>query len=209
MLEENTTRAFWVQKPGLGKIVLSKLKPMGPDDVLVRASYSGISRGTETLVFRGEVPISSYDAMRAPFQEGTFPAPIKFGYISVGVIESACDAGKALVGKDVFCLYPHQDRYVVPASAVTVLPPGVPTGRADLHGGPCHQLSALCLRASIDALVSPRSYPHSGLHDQHHDPIEHLYSLGLGALADPRTPGPGGCARGHRWGPPHRPSSRR
>ncbi len=149
MLEENTTRAFWVQKPGLGEIVLSKLKPMGPDDVLVRASYSGISRGTETLVFRGEVPISSYDAMRAPFQEGTFPAPIKFGYISVGVIESAGDAGKALVGKDVFCLYPHQDRYVVPASAVTVLPQGVPTGRAVLAAN-----METALNAVWDAKVS-------------------------------------------------------
>ena len=132
MLEENTTREFWVQRPGSGEIVSGRLKEIGSDDVVVRTTYSGISRGTEALVFRGEVPISSYQAMRAPFQEGAFPAPVKFGYISVGVVESAGDAVSSLVGKDVFCLYPHQDRYVVPASAVTLLPPEVPAGRAVL-----------------------------------------------------------------------------
>ena len=88
-----------------------------PDEVLVRTLYSGVSRGTETLVFRGGVPESQYAAMRAPFQEGDFPAPVKYGYLNVGVVEQG---PPALRGRTVFCLYPHQTRYVVPASAVTV-----------------------------------------------------------------------------------------
>lgn len=132
MSEENTTREFWVQNPGLGEIVTGRLGTVGPADVVVRTLYSAISRGTESLVFRGEVPVSRYREMRAPFQAGDFPAPVKYGYISVGLVESAGDDATDLVDRVVFCLHPHQDRYVVPASAVTVLPESVPAPRAVL-----------------------------------------------------------------------------
>ena len=132
MSEENTTREFWVQEPGRGEIRTGRLGAVGADEVVVRAIYSGISRGTEALVFRGEVPASRFESMRAPFQSGDFPAPVKYGYISVGVVESAGDNVVDFVGQMVFCLHPHQDRYVVPASAVTPLPEGVPPGRAVL-----------------------------------------------------------------------------
>ena len=101
----------------------------GPGEVLVRARWSGISRGTEALVALGQVPPSQHARMRAPFQEGLFPFPVKYGYCSVGVVEAG-DA--ALLGRDVFCLYPHQTAYVVPAQAVTPLPPGLPPARAVL-----------------------------------------------------------------------------
>ncbi len=101
----------------------------GPGDVLVRTLYSGVSRGSEALVFRGEVPISEYERMRAPFQSGNFPAPVKYGYISVGVVEAG---PSSLAGRIVFCLHPHQDRYVVPADAVHPVPDAVPAGRAIL-----------------------------------------------------------------------------
>jgi threonine dehydrogenase-like Zn-dependent dehydrogenase len=80
-------RAFWLREPGLGEIRPISLPEPGPDDVVVRTLYSGISRGTETLVFRGGVPASQHAAMRAPFQDGDFPAPVKYGYLSVGVVE--------------------------------------------------------------------------------------------------------------------------
>ena len=102
-----------------------------PDEVLVRTVCSGVSRGTETLVFRGGVPPDQYAAMRAPFQEGDFPGPVKYGYLNVGVVEQ----GPAeFCGRTVFCLYPHQSAYVVPARAVTVVPDGVPPERAVLAG---------------------------------------------------------------------------
>jgi threonine dehydrogenase-like Zn-dependent dehydrogenase len=97
--------------------------------VRVRALYSGISRGTETLVFRGEVPPSEYARMRAPFQAGEFPAPVKYGYASVGEVE---EGPADLVGRRVFCLHPHQTGYVVPATAVHPLPDRVPPQRAVL-----------------------------------------------------------------------------
>ncbi len=99
--------------------------------MVVRSLWSGVSRGTETLVFRGGVPENQHTTMRAPFQEGDFPGPVKYGYLNVGVVEEGPDA---LAGRTVFCLYPHQTRYVVPASAVTPVPESVPAGRAVLAG---------------------------------------------------------------------------
>jgi len=123
--------AFWLREPGMGEIRPVTLPDPGPDDVLVRTRCSGVSRGTETLVFAGGVPPSQYAAMRAPWQEGDFPGPVKYGYLSVGVVER----GPArLLGRTVFCLYPHQTAYVVPAGAVVEVPDGVPAERAVLAG---------------------------------------------------------------------------
>jgi len=124
-------RAFWVTGPGRGEIRTSPLASPGPGDVVVRTLFSGVSRGTEALVLRGGVPVDQYDVMRAPWQEGEFPAPVKYGYLNVGVVESGPDD---LAGRTVFCLYPHQTRYVVPGSAVTPVPVDVPARRAVLAG---------------------------------------------------------------------------
>jgi threonine dehydrogenase-like Zn-dependent dehydrogenase len=124
-------RAFWLSRPGLGEIRTADLPEPGEGEVLVRTVYSGISRGTETLVFRGGVPENQHAVMRAPFQDGDFPAPVKYGYLNVGVVE---EGPQELVGRNVFCLYPHQTRYVVPAAAVTVVPDTVPAERAVLAG---------------------------------------------------------------------------
>jgi len=125
------SRAFWLGRPGVGEIRDVDLPEPAEGEVVVRSLFSGVSRGTETLVFRGGVPESQHAAMRAPFQEGEFPAPVKYGYLNVGVVE---EGSQELVGRTVFCLYPHQTRYVVPASAVTVVPDTVPAERAVLAG---------------------------------------------------------------------------
>ena len=126
--------AFWIPAPGRGEIRPVKLSAPDPGEVLVRTRYSGISRGTETLVFSGGVPASQYAAMRAPFQDGDFPGPVKYGYLSIGVVESVGVGVDDLIGRTVFCLYPHQSAYVVPASAVVVVPDVVPPARAVLAG---------------------------------------------------------------------------
>lgn len=126
-----SARAFWVRSPGEGEIRTVTLPEPGEGDVVVRTLSTGVSRGTEALVFRGGVPESQYGAMRAPFQEGSFPGPVKYGYLNVGVVE---EGPPELAGRTVFCLYPHQTRYVVPADAVTVVPDEVPAARAVLAG---------------------------------------------------------------------------
>ncbi|MFF4742415.1 zinc-binding alcohol dehydrogenase [Streptomyces sp. NPDC001268] len=128
---ERVARAFWLNSPAQGEIRNVRLAEPDEGDVVVRSLCSGVSRGTESLVFRGGVPESQYAAMRAPFQEGEFPGPVKYGYLSVGVVE---EGPGRLLGRTVFCLHPHQSRYVVPASAVTPVPDTVPAGRAVLAG---------------------------------------------------------------------------
>jgi threonine dehydrogenase-like Zn-dependent dehydrogenase len=121
---------LWVS-PGVAEIRPVMLPAPGPGEVLVRTLFTGVSRGTETLVFRGEVPADQYDAMRAPFQEGDFPGPVKYGYLNVGVVEAG---PRELLGHTVFCLYPHQSSYVAPASAVVEVPGVIPPERAVLAG---------------------------------------------------------------------------
>ena len=128
-MSETDARAFWVTAPGEGAIRPEAVPAPSPDEVLVRTLYSGVSRGTESLVFRGHVPVGEYDRMRAPFQAGHFPAPVKYGYASVGLVE---DGPRPLLYRHVFALVPHQTHYCVPASAVHPLPEGVPPERAVL-----------------------------------------------------------------------------
>ena len=124
-------RAYWTISPHRGELRSEEIPEPGPDQVRVRTIASGISRGTELLIHRHAVPESVRALMRCPFQAGQLPGPTKYGYLSAGRVEAG---SPELIGKRVFCLYPHQDRYVVPASAVTVLPDDVPSERAVLAG---------------------------------------------------------------------------
>jgi 2-desacetyl-2-hydroxyethyl bacteriochlorophyllide A dehydrogenase len=121
--------AFWIVAPGRGELRREPLDPPGAGEVLVKTRFSGISRGTETLVFDGRVPASQHEAMRAPFQAGGFGLPLKYGYSSVGMVTAGAPE---LLGRRVFCLHPHQDRYVVPAAAVIPLPDALSAARAVL-----------------------------------------------------------------------------
>jgi len=124
-------QAFWVTAPGRGEIRPVILPAPAVDEVLVRTHFSAISRGTELLVLAGRVPPDQRQAMRAPFQDGEFPGPVKYGYLNVGVVEAG---PPELLGRTVFCLYPHQTAYVLPAAAVLPVPDGVPAQRAVLAG---------------------------------------------------------------------------
>ncbi|WP_136064350.1 zinc-dependent alcohol dehydrogenase [Modicisalibacter radicis] len=124
-----TAQAFWTLAPGQGALREEALPPLGDDDVLVRNRFSAVSRGSESLVFNGQVPPSEHARMRAPFQAGEFPGPVKYGYAGVGTIEQGPEA---LLGRTVFCLHPHQDRYVIPAAAVVPLPDDLPAARGVL-----------------------------------------------------------------------------
>lgn len=123
MATAETCRAFWTVAPGRGEIRTASLAPPGRGERLVTARFSAVSRGTESLVFQGRVPPAEHDRMRCPFQAGDFAFPVKYGYASVGVDDS---------GRRVFCLYPHQDRYVVPEAALLPIPDAVPDRRAAL-----------------------------------------------------------------------------
>jgi 2-desacetyl-2-hydroxyethyl bacteriochlorophyllide A dehydrogenase len=115
--------AYWIVAPGHGALRETELAPPGDGETLVRTLASGISRGTEALVFHGRVPPDQYVSMRAPLMGGEFPFPVKYGYSAVGI-----SAG----GDRVFVLHPHQDRFVAPAAMCIPIPDTLPTRRAVL-----------------------------------------------------------------------------
>jgi threonine dehydrogenase-like Zn-dependent dehydrogenase len=122
-------RAFWIVAPGRGELRSERLPEPGPGEILVEALTSGISRGTESTVFQGRVPESQHRVMRAPHQAGEFTFPVKYGYSSVGVVAAGPDDWR---GRRVFCLHPHQDRYVVPRRSAISVPAAVSDERAVL-----------------------------------------------------------------------------
>jgi len=126
-----TTTAWWTTGQGRGEFRSEPVRPAESGEVSVRTLWTGISRGTESLIARGAVPASEHERMRAPFQDGDFPFPVKYGYLNVGVVE---DGPVALQGRTVFALFPHQSRFVAREEAVAPVPDGVPARRAVLAG---------------------------------------------------------------------------
>jgi 2-desacetyl-2-hydroxyethyl bacteriochlorophyllide A dehydrogenase len=140
------TRALWIVGPRRAELHDAVLPPLASGHVRVRARASGVSRGTEALVFDGLVPDSEHQRMRCPFQEGAFPWPVKYGYCAVGEIVAG---DPARTGQRVFCLHPHQSLFDVPAAAALPIPADVPDRRATL---------AANMETAINALwdASPR-----------------------------------------------------
>ncbi len=98
--------------------------------------------------------------MRAPFQAGELPGPVKYGYASVGTVVER--GPRDLEGRDIFALFPHQSRYVVPAADVHVLPPAVPPSRA-------------ILAANLETAVN-------GVWDAEPQPDDRVTVIGAGAV---------------------------
>ncbi len=126
--ETNTARALWITAPRSAELRTEPLAPLASGQVEVQTSFTGLSRGTEGLVFRGGVPAALHASMRCPHQAGELSFPVKYGYCSVGSVVR----GALPVGTRVFCLFPHQDRYVVDAKSVVAIPASVPDRRAVL-----------------------------------------------------------------------------
>lgn len=122
-------RALWYVEPGRAKLEPGELPELKPEEALVRTLWSGISRGTERLIFEGRVPASEFARMRAPFQCGAFPFPVKYGYSAVGRVEAG---PRTLLGRAVFALHPHQDFFVAPVGRLALLPEHLPPRRATL-----------------------------------------------------------------------------
>jgi threonine dehydrogenase-like Zn-dependent dehydrogenase len=121
--------ALWYSGKGGVSLEPEQLPVLQPGEARLAMLWSGISRGTERLVFDGRVPASEAQRMRGPHQAGEFPGPVKYGYCAVArVIEGPA----ALIGQTVFALHPHQSEFILPAEALTPLPDGLPARRATL-----------------------------------------------------------------------------
>ena len=105
------THSLWLIKKNKPKIISKSLNyKKNNKSVLIKTLYSGISKGTESLVANGKVDKSQFQVMKSPFQEGNFNFPIKYGYINIGEI---VDGPNKMLGKKIFSLTPHQTFYVI------------------------------------------------------------------------------------------------
>ena len=129
--QKHMATALWHMAPGTIHAQIDTLLPVREGEVRVQTHYSAISRGTERLVSLGAVPESEWQTMRAPFQSGEFPFPVKYGYSTAGQVK---EGPEGLIGKSVFCLFPHQDHFIVPVEAVVPIPEHIPLRRATMAG---------------------------------------------------------------------------
>lgn len=132
--------ALWYTGRARTELRPVKVPEPGPGEALVLTLWSGISRGTERLVYEGRVPLSEFERMKAPFQEGEFPYPVKYGYCAVGIVEQG---PKDWLGVPVFALHPHQTRFVAPVERLVAIPENLPLRRAALAANMETALNAL------------------------------------------------------------------
>ena len=128
-------RALWYVAPGEAELRReTETRPRG-DAVRVTTCWTALSRGTERLVFQGDVPPEVAERMRAPAQGGSFPFPVRYGYCAVGRIDGT--------GETVFALQPHREAFVVARDDVWNVPVGIPPRRALLAANMETALNAL------------------------------------------------------------------
>lgn len=151
-LDGGTQRSLWYSGDGRIELRSGRVGPPPDGSALVRTLFSGVSRGTERLVLEGRVPESEWRRMRAPRQAGDFPGPVKYGYAAVGMVEAG---PRELVGRTVFALNPHEDRFEAPVKDLLVVPERLPPRRATLAANMETALNALwdCGAGACDRIV--------------------------------------------------------
>jgi NADPH:quinone reductase-like Zn-dependent oxidoreductase len=120
-------RELWFVAPGRVEVRHSEQRPLEPGTVRARGLASGISQGTELLLFKGEGPVPFDPSLDAP---GRATYPRRYGYAWVGEI---CEgSGPFPRGARVFALAPHGDEHLAEPASFRLLPEQVPPARAVL-----------------------------------------------------------------------------
>ncbi|HVG52235.1 MAG TPA: zinc-binding alcohol dehydrogenase [Xanthobacteraceae bacterium] len=140
-------KALWYVAPGRAEL-REEVLASSAGSLRIRALHGALSRGTESLVFHGKVPVSEHARMRAPHMGGAFPFPVKYGYSLVGRIDSG-----PMQGRTVFCLHPHQTVFDAATDAAIPVPANVPASRAILAAN-----METALNATWDAAPGPADH---------------------------------------------------
>ncbi|MEK6303613.1 MAG: zinc-binding alcohol dehydrogenase [Acidobacteriota bacterium] len=115
--------SVWFTSPRTVELRAANANPPVAGEVRVEALYSGISHGSEMMVYRGEVPPElALDSSLTTLQ-GSFSFPVKYGYASVGrVVDVGSGVSELIEGEIVFAFNPHETCYTVPATVLIKLP---------------------------------------------------------------------------------------
>jgi 2-desacetyl-2-hydroxyethyl bacteriochlorophyllide A dehydrogenase len=102
----------------------------GPNEVVVRARASGVSQGTELLLYRGEGPERFDPSLGGDPAAPTYPR--RYGYAWVGEVIAKGPHARFGEGTRVFALAPHGDEHVLDSALVRPLPEDFSATRAVL-----------------------------------------------------------------------------
>lgn len=117
-------RQLWFTEPYRVEVREQELSPPKASQLLVRSLYSGISAGTELLVYRGQIPESlALDESIDALADSQAIYPLQYGYACVGeVIAAGAELDPSWVGRRVFSFQPHASHFLAAPSAVIPLP---------------------------------------------------------------------------------------
>jgi 2-desacetyl-2-hydroxyethyl bacteriochlorophyllide A dehydrogenase len=115
--------ALWFVGPGKVDIREEELTAPGDGQVLIETEYSGISAGSEMLLYRNLFPDKMPADLSIPALDGQLTYPLKYGYCLTGRIVQVGDKSDAyLVGKRVFTFHPHQSVVLTQKELILEIP---------------------------------------------------------------------------------------
>jgi 2-desacetyl-2-hydroxyethyl bacteriochlorophyllide A dehydrogenase len=123
-----TGRELWFVRPGHVELRVAPARMPQPGEARARALASGLSQGTELLLFKGEGP-EPFDPSLDSGGSSTYPR--RYGYAWVGEICESL-AAELPLGARVFALAPHGDFHTAPSASFRRLSEDVPSERAVL-----------------------------------------------------------------------------
>jgi len=108
-------------------VVQEPLPAPAPDEVVVRTTVSGISPGTERLIYDGKAPRGlAADATLRSLEGDTLSFPLRYGYACVGqVVDTGGEVEPEWEGRRVFAFVPHQSAFVCRPDQLVPIPESV------------------------------------------------------------------------------------
>ncbi|WP_324760650.1 zinc-dependent alcohol dehydrogenase [Haloarcula sp. GH36] len=129
----DTARTLYFDRPGSVSVREHRRPEPDADEALVETLVSGVSPGTELLVYNGEVPEELPVDETIDTLDGTFEYPITYGYAAVGrVTETGADISPEWEGRTVFAFNPHESHFCATPEALRPVPDGLDPATATL-----------------------------------------------------------------------------
>ena len=122
----NNSQGLYFVGPRLLELRDESTPVLAPKQVRVHTKYSGISAGTEMLLYRGEAPEQMAADETLSALSGSLAYPLKYGYAAVGdVVELGAGVADDWLGQTVFVFNPHEREFVANVDELYKLPAGL------------------------------------------------------------------------------------
>jgi 2-desacetyl-2-hydroxyethyl bacteriochlorophyllide A dehydrogenase len=118
-----TRSSIFFQGDSQIEVVNEKVSAPGPHQVLVQAIVSGISAGTEMLIYRGQIPKGMAIDATIEALAGEISYPLKYGYAMVGMVKKlGAEVEPSWRDRSVFAFHPHESHFLTSPDSLIPLP---------------------------------------------------------------------------------------